>query len=246
MGGNIMKVIIEKDYEKLSKVAANIVKDEIEKKPNLILGLATGSTPEGMYKELIRMHKEEGLDFSQVTTFNLDEYVGIDKDHPNSYHYFMKNIFFDHINIDPNNTFIPDGKAENPEEYCKEYDKLIEDKGGIDLQILGIGENGHIAFNEPDEYLNLNTSIVKLTESTIQANSRFFDSINQVPKTAITMGIGSIMKARKIILLANGKKKAKAIRELLKQDKLTTQLPASMLLLHPDVTVIIDEEAYEG
>ncbi|NMB07185.1 MAG: glucosamine-6-phosphate deaminase [Tissierellia bacterium] len=241
-----MKIVVEKNYEDLSKVAANLVREEIEKNPKLVLGLATGSTPEGMYKELIRLHKEEGLDFSKVTTFNLDEYVGIEEEHPNSYHYFMKDILFNHINIDMNNTFIPDGQAENPEEYCKKYDKLIEEKGGIDLQILGIGENGHIAFNEPDEELNVGTSIVGLTESTIEANSRFFDSIDEVPKTAITMGIGSIMKAKKIILLANGKKKAPVIKELLKAEKITTKLPASMLLLHHDVTIILDEEAYRG
>ncbi|NLV76198.1 MAG: glucosamine-6-phosphate deaminase [Tissierellia bacterium] len=241
-----MKVIVKKDYENMSKEAANIIKKEIEKKPDIVLGLATGSTPIGMYEELIRLHKEEGLDFSKVTTFNLDEYVGIDKDHPNSYHYFMKDVFFDHINIDMDNTFIPDGKAEDPESYCKEYDKLIDEKGGVDVQILGIGENGHIAFNEPAEKLNVGTSIVKLTQSTIEANSRFFDSMDEVPKTAITMGIGSIMKAKKIILLANGKKKAKAIKELIKGDKITTYLPASMLLLHSDVTIIVDEEAYNG
>jgi glucosamine-6-phosphate deaminase len=241
-----MKLIIEKNYDDMSKAAANIVKDEMEKKPNIILGLATGSTPVGMYKELIRLHKETGLDFSKVTTFNLDEYVGIDEDHPNSYHYFMKDTLFDHINIHMKNTFVPNGKADEPERYCKEYDKFIEEKGGIDLQILGIGENGHIAFNEPDDELNVGTSIVNLTQSTIEANSRFFDSIDEVPKTAITMGIGSIMKAKKIILLANGKKKAKVIKKLLKADKITTKLPASMLLLHHDVTIIIDEEAYNG
>ncbi|HSH34891.1 glucosamine-6-phosphate deaminase [Schnuerera sp.] len=241
-----MKLFVEKDYEKLSKVAANIVKEEMSKKPNMVLGLATGSTPEGMYRELIRMHKEDGLDFSNVITFNLDEYVGIDVEHPNSYHYFMKNILFNHINIDLKNTYIPDGKANDLEKYCEEYDELIQEKGGIDLQILGIGENGHIAFNEPDDTLNVGTSVVDLTQSTIEANSRFFDSIDEVPKTAITMGIGTIMKAKKIILLANGKKKAKVIKELLREDKITTQLPASMLLLHPDVTVIIDEEAYQG
>ena len=241
-----MKLFVEKDYSAMSKLAANMVKDAIEENPNTILGLATGSTPEGMYKELIRLYKEEGLDFSNVTTFNLDEYVGIDEDHPNSYHYFMKNLLFDHINIDMKNTFVPNGKAEDPKNYCKQYDKLIEEKGGIDLQILGIGANGHIAFNEPDEELNLGTGIVKLTESTIEANSRFFDSIDEVPKTAITMGIGSIMKAKNIILLASGKNKAKVIKELLKADKLTTQLPASMLLLHPNVTIIVDEEAYNG
>lgn len=241
-----MELIVEKNYDTLSKAAAKIVKEEIEKNPNTVLGLATGSTPVGMYKELIRLHKEEGLDFSKVTTFNLDEYVGIADDHPNSYHYFMKDILFDHINIDIKNTFIPDGQAEDPAKYCKEYDNLIDEKGGIDLQILGIGENGHIAFNEPDEELNVGTSIVGLTESTIQANSRFFDSIDEVPKTAITMGIGSIMKAKKIILLANGKKKAPVIKELLKADKITTGLPASMLLLHPNVTIVLDEEAYRG
>jgi glucosamine-6-phosphate deaminase len=239
-----MKLFVEKDYSAMSKLAANMVKDAIEENPNTILGLATGSTPEGMYKELIRLYKEEGLDFSNVTTFNLDEYVGIDEDHPNSYHYFMKNLLFDHINIDMKNTFVPNGKAEDPKNYCKQYDKLIEEKGGIDLQILGIGANGHIAFNEPDEELNLGTGIVKLTESTIEANSRFFDSIDEVPKTAISMGIGSIMKAKKIILLANGKNKAKVIKKLLKADKITTKLPASLLLLHHDVTVIVDEEAY--
>ena len=241
-----MELIIEKDYDGLSKSAAKIVSEEIKSKLNTVLGLATGSTPVGLYKELIKLHKEDGLDFSKVTTFNLDEYVGIDKENPNSYHYFMKDNLFDHINIDPKNIFIPDGQAKDLEKYCKKYDELIEEKGGIDLQILGIGENGHIAFNEPDKKLNLNTSIVKLTESTIQANSRFFDSIDEVPKTAITMGIGSIMKAKKIILLANGKKKANVVKELLKADKITTELPASMLLLHPNFTIILDEEAYMG
>lgn len=239
-----MKIIVEKDYESLSKKAAILVKTQIEEKKNSVLGLATGSTPVGMYNELIRMHEEEGLDFSSIITFNLDEYVGIDFDNPNSYHYFMKDTLFKHINIDMNNIFIPDGNNQHLQSYCKEYDRLIEEKGGIDLQILGIGNNGHIAFNEPDEELNMGTSIVDLTESTIQANSRFFDSIDEVPKTAITMGIGTILKAKKIILLANGKNKSYAIRKLVKGEKITTKLPASMLLLHPDVTIIVDEEAY--
>lgn len=204
----------------------------MERNPKLVLGLATGSTPEGMYRELIRLHKEEGLDFSNITTLNLDEYVGIEEEHPNSYHYFMRDTFFNHININLDNTFIPNGKTENPEEYCKEYDKLIEEKGGIDLQILGIGENGHIAFNEPDEELNIGTSIVKLTESTIEANARFFDNIEDVPKTAISMGIGSIMKAKKIILLANGKKKANVIKELLNAEKNKHQI-ASLHAITP-------------
>ncbi len=238
-----MKVIVEKNYKDLSKKTAEIVRDEINKKPNLILGLATGSTPVGTYEELIRMHKEENLDFSKVTTFNLDEYIGLSSDHPNSYHEFMKENLFKYININEENTYIPDGEAENIEKYCKEYDEKIENLGGIDLQILGIGENGHIAFNEPAEKLTLATHITGLTESTINANSRFFDSIDEVPKTSITMGIGSIMKAKKIILLASGKNKAQVIKELLKEEAITTLIPATMLLLHPDVTVILDEEA---
>lgn len=239
-----MKLIIKKNYNSLSKSVANIVRTEIEKKPDIILGLPTGGTPVGMYKELIRMYKEEGLDFSQVTTFNLDEYIGIDEEHPNSYHYFMKDRFFNHINIDSRKTFIPDGKTKELDSYCKKYDELIRENGGIDLQILGIGENGHIGFNEPGNELNVGTSIVQLAEATILANSRFFDTMNQVPKKAITMGIGSIMKSKKIILLASGQKKRKVVNQLLKGDKITTKLPASMLLLHPNVTIIVDEESY--
>lgn len=241
-----MKLIVEKSYYALSKTAANIVRTEITKKPNIILGLPTGSTPIGVYNELISMHKGEGLDFSQVSTFNLDEYLGIDEEHPNSYHYFMNDKFFNHININKKKACIPNGKTRDLDNYCKEYEGLIEEKGGIDLQILGIGENGHIGFNEPDDELNLWTTIVDLTESTIEVNSRFFDNIEQVPKKAITMGIGSIMKSKKIILLASGKKKRKVITQLLKDKKITTKLPVSMLLLHPDVTVIVDEEAYNS
>lgn len=238
-----MKIIVEKNYDALSKKAAEIIKGEIDKKPDIILGLATGSTPVGTYKELIRMHKEENLDFSETITFNLDEYVGLSPEHINSYHVYMKENFFKHINIKEENTYIPDGEAEDVDEYCKAYDEKIEKLGGIDLQILGIGENGHIAFNEPEEKLTIGTHVTELTESTIKANSRFFDSIEEVPKTAITMGLGSIMKAKKIILLASGKNKASVIKELLKEEYITTSIPATMLLLHPNVTVILDEEA---
>lgn len=241
----VMKVIIKKDYDSLSKEAASIVRSEMEKKKDIVLGLATGSTPIGMYKELIRMHKEEGLDFSNVITFNLDEYVGLEYDNPNSYHYYMMENLFKHINISDSNIYIPDGKSDNLEESCKIYEKLIEEKGGIDLQILGIGANGHIGFNEPEEELNFGTSIVDLDERTIKDNARFFSSIEEVPRKAITMGIGSIMKAKKIVLLANGKNKAEAISKLLKGKKITTMVPATLLLLHPDVTVIVDEEAYD-
>lgn len=239
-----MKIIVKKDYDSMSKEAANIVRKEMEKKEDLVLGLATGSTPIGMYKELIRMHKEEGLDFSKVVSFNLDEYIGIDYDNPNSYHYYMKENLFDHINIPSEHTFIPDGNSDNLEEICRMYDRLIEVKGGIDLQILGIGANGHIGFNEPAEELNYGTTVVDLDERTIKDNARFFNSIDEVPRKAITMGIGTIMKAKKIILLANGKNKAEAISKLVKGTKITTKVPATLLLLHPDVTVIVDEEAY--
>ena len=238
-----MKIIVKKDYESLSNTAANIIKEEIEKKENFLLGLATGSTPIGTYKELIRFHKEEGLDFSKVVTFNLDEYLNIPYTNSNSYHYFMEENLFKHINVPKDNIHIPDGNAEDVGKFCREYDKKIEDYGGMDLQILGIGENGHIAFNEPDDELYLGTHIAGLTESTIKANSRFFDSIDEVPKKAITMGIGSIMKSKKILLLANGEKKAPMIAELLKQEKVSTKIPASFLLLHPDVVVILDEAA---
>lgn len=239
-----MKVLVVKDYEEMSKKTADILIEEIRQKPNIVLGLATGSTPIGTYKELIRCHKEEGLDFSKAKSFNLDEYVGLDGNHPSSYRYFMNEELFNHINIDINNTYVPNGKAENLESYCKEYDKLIDEAGGVDIQILGIGENGHIAFNEPDEALCKGTCITDLTEDTITVNSRFFDNIDEVPKNAITMGIGSILKAKKIILLANGVKKRDAIKKLLEDDKITTYVPASFLLLHPDVTIIVDEEAY--
>lgn len=239
-----MKIFVEKDYDAMSKKAAEILTEAIKAKPHIVLGLATGSTPIGLYKELVRAYQEENLDFSKVTTFNLDEYIGLSPSHPNSYAYYMNENLFDHINIPKENTHIPDGMAENLEEYCKKYDELIDKAGGIDIQILGVGENGHIAFNEPNESLSIGTSIVKLTQNTIEANSRFFESKDDVPKTAISMGIGSIFKAKKIVILANGKKKAPVINKLLNTDRVSTKFPVSFLLLHPDVTLIVDEEAY--
>lgn len=241
-----MKIVIEKDYESMSKTASEIFIEAIRARPNIVLGLATGSTPIGMYKEIIRCHKEDKLDFSNIKTFNLDEYVGLSQEHPSSYRYFMNDELFNHINIPKENIRIPDGKAQNLGEYCKEYDEMILEAGGIDLLLLGIGEDGHIAFNEAAEYLSVGTNIVKLAESTIQVNSRFFNSIEEVPKTAITMGMGAILKAREIVLLASGVKKASVIKELLKGDKVTSKLPVSFLLLHPNVTVIVDEAAYNG
>lgn len=240
-----MKLIVKKSYGEVSKEAADIVAAIIRNNPEAVLGLATGSTPIGTYKELIRMYKEEGLDFSNIKSFNLDEYVGLDENHPNSYRYFMNTELFNHINIKKENTHVPDGMVKDIEGYCKQYDKSIEEAGGVDIQILGIGPNGHIAFNEPDKELSVGTFKVKLTDSTIEANKRFFDSIDDVPKTAMTMGIGTIMKAKKIILLATGKAKKDAIRYIIEEGKLNTEVPATLLLLHPDVTIIVDEEAYD-
>lgn len=241
-----MKILVKKDYESMSKAASEIFIEAIKAKPEISLGLATGSTPMGMYKELIRVHKEDGLDFSKIKSFNLDEYVGLSHDHPSSYGYYMDNEFFNHINIDRRNIFIPDGKAKDVEKHCKEYDEMILNAGGIDLLLLGIGVDGHIAFNEPADTLSVNARIVELTQSTIEVNSRFFNSVEEVPRTAITMGMGSILKSKKIVLLANGINKSNVIRELIKQDKVSPRLPVSFLLLHPDVTVIVDELAYNG
>lgn len=237
-----MRVIITVDYDEMSKRAAEIVKKQIKEKPNSVLGLATGSTPLGMYKYLIEMYKKGEIDFSNVVTFNLDEYVGLSPDHPQSYHYFMYENFFNHVNIKKENIHIPNGVAEDLEEECERYEKEIEKAGGIDLQILGIGVNGHIGFNEPDESIDTKTHVVTLTEDTINANKRFFKNADEVPRKAITMGLGSIMKARKIVLLASGKSKARAIKETIK-GKLTTKVPATVLALHPGVTIIIDKEA---
>ena len=239
-----MKLIVEKNYENISRTAANIIADKVLAKPDIVLGLATGSTPIGTYKELIKMYKEGILDFSEVRSFNLDEYVGLDENNPYSYRYFMNENLFDHINIKKENIHVPDGKAENMDEYCKDYDRLIEKAGGIDVQILGIGENGHIAFIEPDTSLPIGTNVVELTEDTIVVNSRFFNSVDEVPRTAVSMGIGSILKAKSILLLANGRRKADAINSILECERISTEIPASFLLLHPDVTIIVDEEAY--
>ncbi len=237
-----MKLIITKNYEELSKVAANEMADVVKSNPSAILGLATGGSPIGMYKELIRMNKEGEIDFSKVTTVNLDEYVGLSGDHPQSYRYFMNDNLFNHINIDKKNTYVPNGLAKNIEEECKNYDNKIAELGGTDVQLLGIGNNGHIAFNEPDENLVSGTHLTNLTQDTIEANARFFDSIDEVPKTALTMGLGGIMKSKKIIVIASGESKAEAVKEMV-SGKISTNMPASMLQMHRDVTVIVDEAA---
>ena len=237
-----MKIIVTKNYDELSKVAANEMASVVNKNPKAILGLATGGSPIGMYKELIRMNKEGEIDFSNVTTVNLDEYVGLSGDHPQSYRHFMNENLFNHINIDKKNTYVPNGLAENIEEECKSYDNKIADLGGTDIQLLGVGNNGHIAFNEPDEDLVSGTHLTGLTQDTIEANARFFKSIDEVPKTAITMGLGGIMKSKKIIVIASGESKAEAVRAMV-NGKISTNMPASMLQMHRDVIVIVDEAA---
>lgn len=237
-----MRIIVTKSYDEMSAAAARIVAGQIYLKPQSVLGLATGSTPEGMYKELIRVHKEVGLDFSGVISFNLDEYVGIKESDPNSYHYFMDDKFFNHIDINRKNIFVPDGNMKDVEQECKNYDALIEKTGGIDLQILGIGGNAHIGFNEPDVKFEATTHKVKLDEGTIAANARFFSSVEEVPHYAISMGIKTIMRSKRVILLASGKNKAQAIHDAI-YGPIHPGIPASILQLHQDVTVIVDAEA---
>lgn len=237
-----MKIIICKDYNEISKTASKLICDEINKNPSITLGLATGSSPIGTYKELINLYNEGQIDFSKVKTFNLDEYYNLSKSNKQSYDYFMKENLFNHININIHNTNIPNGLCDNVDIECQNYDLAILNNGGIDLQILGIGSNAHIAFNEPSDIFKEGTSLVDLTQSTIQANSRFFEKIEDVPTQAISMGIGSIFKARKIILLASGKSKAKAIYDTL-HGNIDPQVPSSILKLHNDVTLILDEDS---
>ena len=240
-----MKTVICKTYEEISKAAAEEIASIVKENPKATLGLATGSTPVGMYRELINKYENGELDFSEVTTFNLDEYYPISKDNDQSYDYFMRKNLFDHINISQGKTNIPNGNAADPIAECEKYEKKIEENGAVDIQVLGIGQNGHIGFNEPGDYLHTVTHITDLTESTINANARFFESESDVPKKALTMGLGTILKAKKILLLANGRSKHEAISALL-DDKITTAIPATLLKTHPNVILICDEEAYYG
>lgn len=236
-----MKLINVDTYEKMSRRAANIISAQVILKPDSVLGLATGSTPLGTYKQLINWNRKGDIDFSQVVTVNLDEYVGLDSSNNQSYRYFMNKNFFEHININMDNTFVPNGCAADLEEECKRYDENISRLGGIDLQLLGIGHDGHIGFNEPDKYFVKNTHIVDLHESTVKANSRFFNSEDEVPKRAITMGMVSIMQAKKILLIASGKAKRDILEKAL-LGPITPEIPASILQLHPDITVIYSED----
>jgi glucosamine-6-phosphate deaminase len=237
-----MRVIVEPSQELVSRRAAQFVAELVRRRPRCVLGLATGGTPLGMYTELIRMHREEGLDFSRVVSFNLDEYVGLSGSHPQSYRYFMQHNFFDHINIDPRDTHVPDGRALDFEAYCEQYERMIAEDGGIDLQVLGIGSDGHIAFNEPGSSLGSRTRLKTLTSETVRDNARFFGSEQDVPRLAITMGVGTILESRQCLLLACGDSKARAIRDTI-EGPITAQVTASALQLHRDVIAILDEEA---
>lgn len=238
-----MKIVCCNDYKEMSRVAADIVSDVVKNKPNCVLGLATGSTPEGLYAELIAKYRGGELDFSAVTTVNLDEYYPITPENEQSYRYFMNTKLFDHVNVDKANTHVPNGNAEDAAAEAARYEAFVRELGGADIQVLGIGRNGHIAFNEPAEALYPATHVTDLTEDTIDANSRFFESANEVPKQALTMGIGTIMHAKKIILLASGANKRDAIATLF-NGKVDPMSPVTVLNLHHDVTLLCDDAAW--
>jgi glucosamine-6-phosphate deaminase len=237
-----MEITITENYDEMSKVSAQLIAQEIQRKHDLVLGLATGDTPIGTYKELVRIHKEEGLDFSKVKSFNLDEYLGLAPLHKNSYNYFMWENLVKHININQENVYIPQGNIKDPEQFCAWYEAQIKKVGGIDLQILGIGADGHIAFNEPGSSFASRTRIKALDKQTIEDNSRFFDKEEDVPRFAITMGVGTILEAKKILLIANGKKKADVCAKFI-EGPVTSQITASALQLHSYVNIVLDKDA---
>lgn len=237
-----MDIIITEDYEQMSRAAADIIATRIKEKPDCVLGLATGSTPIGLYKCLVDDYKAGEISFANVQTFNLDEYRGLSPEHDQSYRYFMQKNLFDHVDVKPEATHVPDGAAEDGDLACEEYEDSIYEAGGLDLQLLGLGHNGHIGFNEPCDVFPTETHRVELTESTIQANSRLFDSIDEVPREAYTMGIGTIMAAEEILVVANGEGKADIVNRAF-FGPVTPQVPASILQFHPNVTVIVDDAA---
>lgn len=237
-----MKIYVSDDYKGMSRKAANIVSAQVILNPACVLGLATGSTPIGMYQQLIDWYNKGDLDFSQVKSVNLDEYVGLAPTHDQSYRYFMQHNLFDHVNIDPANTNVPNGLASDPEAECQRYNEVIRSMGGIDIQVLGMGHNGHIGFNEPGEAFELETHVVDLTERTIEANARFFASKDEVPKRAITMGIKSIMQARQILVVVSGEDKAEIVKKAF-FGPVVPQVPASILQMHPNVVLCGDKAA---
>lgn len=237
-----MRIIEAKDYQDMSRKAANVISAQVTMKPDCVLGLATGSSPIGTYDQLVEWYEEGNLDFSTVKTVNLDEYRGLTHDNDQSYYYFMHEHLFDRVNIDPANTNVPDGTEPDAEKECARYEELIASYGGIDLQLLGLGHNGHIGFNEPADEFKVTTNCVDLTESTIEANKRFFASADDVPRQAYTMGIGTIMKAKKVLVVVSGEDKADIVAKAF-FGPVTPQVPASVLQLHPDVTVVADAAA---
>lgn len=237
-----MDIIVADTYEDMSRKAADIIAACLTNNPSCVLGLATGSTPIGLYAGLVDDYREKKISFAETTTFNLDEYRGLDPRHEQSYRYFMQKHLFDHVDVDVACTHVPDGANPDADAACAYYEEAIAQAGGIDLQLLGLGHNGHIGFNEPCEYFPVNTHVVQLTQSTIQANSRLFASADEVPREAYTMGIGTIMRAKEILVVANGKGKAQVVRDAF-SGPVTPYVPASVLQLHPHVTVIVDREA---
>lgn len=237
-----MRIIKAKDYDDMSRKAAAVIAAQIIMKPDSVLGLATGSTPIGTYKNLVDAYKKGDLDFSKVKSVNLDEYRGLPRENDQSYYYFMHDNLFKHVNINLDNTHLPDGTEPDSDKACTEYEAIIESVGGQDLQLLGLGHNGHIGFNEPNDEFDRLTHCVDLTESTIEANKRFFASAEDVPKQAYTMGIGTIMKAKKILVVVSGADKAKIVKEAF-FGAVTPKVPASILQFHPDVTIVADEAA---
>ena len=237
-----MRIYKAKDYVDMSRKAANIVSAQVIMKPNCVLGLATGSTPIGLYNQLVEWYNKGDLDFSEVMTVNLDEYKGLSRDNDQSYYYFMHQNLFDHVNIPAENTYLPNGMEPDSQKECQEYTDLIQSLGGVDLQLLGIGHNGHIGFNEPGEAFDKQVHCVNLTQSTIEANKRFFASADDVPKQAYTMGIKTIMQAKKILIVASGEDKAEIVRDAF-FGPITPKVPASVLQLHNDVTLVADEAA---
>lgn len=237
-----MRIYEADNYKGMSRKAANIISAQVIMKPKCVLGLATGSTPIGTYDQLVEWYEKGDLDFKEVTTVNLDEYKGLERNNDQSYYYFMNKHFFSRVNVPYENTHLPNGMEIDIEKECIRYEKLIESVGGVDLQLLGLGHNGHIGFNEPCDVFEKDTHCVELQESTIQANKRFFESIDDVPRKAYTMGIGTIMRARKILVVVNGKEKAEIVKKAF-FGPVTPKVPASVLQLHPDVTVVGDKEA---
>lgn len=238
----MIRIYRETDYAAMSRRAANLISAEVIRKPDCVLGLATGSTPVGTYRQLIEWHKKGDLSFWEVTSVNLDEYKGLAPDHDQSYRYFMQTNFFDHIDIRRENTYVPNGLVEDPQEECTRYDDMIRGLGGTDLQLLGLGRNGHIGFNEPGPAFVRETHVVDLTESTIEANARFFTSRDEVPRQALTMGIGSIMSARRVLVAVSGADKADAVYNSF-CGPIRPEVPASILQLHNDVVLVGDEAA---